>query len=185
MHHFDGGKMEYMSADVILAAIVAQRPHSGSFVPHTVPRGDAGWQEDRPGRELGSGLRLRESLGAVLEVLFCTMAFASLKHRFESSDDTIRAMAALRAMRRAHEKITHKALRGRTWDLAPSGAVGVVLRFGSVGSRNDAGQHEVVSLPHGSRGGTCGAHAARRSSASVLVAASCAFRWWTPSGRCG
>jgi len=72
------------------------------------------------------------------------MAFASLMQRFESSDDTIRAMGALRAMRRAHEKITYKALRGRTWDLAPSGAVGVVLRFGSVGSRNDAEKHEVA-----------------------------------------
>jgi len=72
------------------------------------------------------------------------MAYARLQQRFDSSDDTLRAMAALRSMRRMGSKITYKALRGRAWDLAPSGAVGDVLRFGSSGSRNDEGQHQVV-----------------------------------------
>ena len=143
-YQFDGGTMEYMSADVILAANDAQPPHSSGFAPPTARRDAAGWQEEGPGRELGSGLRLRESLGKVLEVLFCTMAYASLKQRFDSSDDTLRAMAALRNMRRMRSKITYKALRGRAWDLAPSGAIGVVLIFGGHGSRSDAGQHQVV-----------------------------------------
>ncbi|OSX72061.1 hypothetical protein BU14_0474s0007 [Porphyra umbilicalis] len=136
--------MEYLSADAILAANVAQPPHSSGFAPPTAPRAAAGWKEEGPGRERGSGLRLRESLGKELEVLFCTMAYASLKQRFDSSDDTLRAMAALRNMWRMRAKITYKALRGRAWGLAPSGAVGVVLRFGSSGSRNDEGQHQVV-----------------------------------------
>eukprot|EP00168_Porphyra_purpurea_P019326 TRINITY_DN7642_c0_g1_i1.p1 TRINITY_DN7642_c0_g1~~TRINITY_DN7642_c0_g1_i1.p1 ORF type:complete len:739 (+),score=142.50 TRINITY_DN7642_c0_g1_i1:62-2218(+) len=143
-YQLEGGTMEYMSANVILAASVAQPPHSSGFAPPTVPRNEAGWQQDGPGRSIGSGLRLREQLGKVLEVLFCSVAYASLKQRFDSSDETIREMAALRGMRLAHKKITCKALRGRTWDHSPSGAVGMVLRFGGIGSRNDAGKHQEV-----------------------------------------
>jgi len=143
-YQFDGGTMEYFSADVILAANVAQPPHSRGIAHPTAPRAAEGRKEEGPGRELGSGLRLRESLGKVLEVRFCTMAYASLKQSFDSSDDALREMAALRVMRRTRAKITYKALRGRACDIAPSGAVGVVLRFGSSGSRSDEGQYQVV-----------------------------------------
>jgi len=143
-YQFDGGTTEYLSADAILAANVAQPPYSSGIAHHTAPRAAAGWKEDGPGRALGSRLRLRESLGKVLEVRFCTMAYASLKQMFDSSDDKLLTMAALRIMWRTRAKITYKALRGRAWDLAPSGAVGVVLRFGSSGSLNDEGQHQVV-----------------------------------------
>jgi len=143
-YRFDGGTMEFMRADVILASNAAPPPHCTGFVAPTAPRDAAGWQMEWPGRELGSGLRLRESLGKVLKVLFCTMAYASLKQRFDSSDDTLRAMAAIRDMRRNHSRITYRALKSRAWDLAPSGAVGVVLRFGGIGSRNDEGQHQGV-----------------------------------------
>jgi len=70
-YQFDGGTMEYWSADVVLAANVAQPPHSSGFAPPTAPRDGAGCKGEGPGRELGSGLRLRESLGKVMEVLFC------------------------------------------------------------------------------------------------------------------
>ena len=105
-YKFDGGTMEYLNADAILAASVAQPPHSSGIAHPTAPRAAAGWKEEGHGRELVSGLCLRESLGKVLEVLFCTMAYASFKQRFDSSDDALRAMAALRIMRRTRAKIT-------------------------------------------------------------------------------
>lgn len=90
------------------------------------------------------GLKLRKSLDNVLVVMFATAAYQSLKERFDSSNDIFRSIAALRKLRRELSCITYKALRDRAWDLAPSGAVGVVLRVGGLGARDGKGQHELL-----------------------------------------
>lgn len=143
----ENGTIDYLNADVILAGDDGEAgPPLGVFNAANVKIDSGGWPHEGPGRGEGSGLHLRASLTTVLEVMFATMAYNSLAEHFDSSAHTFKCMAALRELRRKHKKITYAALRGRVWDLAPSGAVGVVVRFGGHGSRDSSGQHELVVM---------------------------------------
>eukprot|EP00168_Porphyra_purpurea_P019251 TRINITY_DN7587_c0_g1_i1.p2 TRINITY_DN7587_c0_g1~~TRINITY_DN7587_c0_g1_i1.p2 ORF type:complete len:248 (-),score=50.03 TRINITY_DN7587_c0_g1_i1:279-1022(-) len=87
---------------------------------------------------------MRKSLVDVLVVMFAMAARQSLKQLFDSSAQTFQSLAGLRQLRRELRGITYRALRSRAWDLAPSGAIGVVLKFGGLGARNGKGQHELL-----------------------------------------
>jgi len=143
-HRLDGGAFEYTSAKDVLAAKTTNASPAGGFDSSTMRVPGGGWPKAGPGREDGSGLRLRDSLDDVLVVMFATMAYQSLTKRFDSSEETFTALSALRSLRRSCKRITYAALRNRAWDLAPSGAIGVVLRFCGIGSRDDKGKHQVL-----------------------------------------
>lgn len=145
-YNVDGGALEYLNADDILSDAADVATLEGGFDASKVKIGGGGWPSERPGRAEGSGLHLRQSLDIVLIVLFATMAYRSLTERFESSERTFEALTALRRLRRQHEKITYAAMHNRVWDLAPSGAIGVVVRFGGYGARDSSGRHELVVL---------------------------------------
>jgi len=143
-HHLDGGTFEYAYAKDVLAGKTVNAAPAGAFDPSTMRVPGGGWPNAGPGRLEGSGLRLSDSLGDVLVVMFATMAYQSLTKRFDSSDDTMKALSGLRALRRRYKRITYAALRNRVWDLAPSGAIGVVVKFGGTGSRDNKGKHQVL-----------------------------------------
>eukprot|EP00168_Porphyra_purpurea_P017124 TRINITY_DN5789_c0_g1_i1.p1 TRINITY_DN5789_c0_g1~~TRINITY_DN5789_c0_g1_i1.p1 ORF type:complete len:413 (-),score=62.06 TRINITY_DN5789_c0_g1_i1:1422-2660(-) len=149
----DGGSIEYLHVDDFLAGNTGQPPPVGGFDASTAHVPAGGWPDAGPGRAEGSGLNICKSLGDVLVVLFAAMAYRNLEKRFDGSQQVFRSMAALRMLRRKYKHVTYATLRGRAWDLAPSGAIGVVLKFGGVGPRNAQGQHEIfvaaVSLTEG------------------------------------
>jgi len=140
----DGATIDHSNANAILSGTAEVAMPGSGFNPATVKNDGRGWPSEGPGRVEGSGLKLRKSLENVLVVMFASAAHQSLQERFDSSADTFRSMAALRKLRRELDCITYKDLRGRAWDLAPSGAVGVVLRFGGLGARDGKGQHELL-----------------------------------------
>lgn len=143
-HQFDGGSIDYSNADAIMSGDANVAIPKRGFDPADAKNCGTGWQQEGPGRVEGSGLKLRASLDDVLVVMFATAAQQSLKQLFDSTTQTFQSLAGLRQLRRSLERITYKALRGRAWDLAPSGAIGVVLRFGGLGARNGKGQHELL-----------------------------------------
>jgi len=143
-HQFDGGTVDYSNADAILSANANVAIPRRGFNVAGVKHNGSGWQNEGPGRVEGSGLKLRKSLVDVLVVMLATAARHSLKELFDSSAQTFQSLAGLRQLRRELQGITYKALRGRAWDLAPSGAIGVVLRFGGLGARDGKGQHELL-----------------------------------------
>ncbi|OSX80392.1 hypothetical protein BU14_0052s0008 [Porphyra umbilicalis] len=76
--------------------------------------------------------------------MFATMANESLSEPFDSSERVFLSLAALRKLRMEYDHITYKALHGRVWNPAPSGAIGVVLCFSAPGSRDKNGQHQLL-----------------------------------------
>eukprot|EP00170_Pyropia_yezoensis_P004061 contig_16701_g4072 len=138
--------MEFDTAGDILSWDDNVTVPAGSFDATTVKVDDIGWQCEGPGREEGSGLRLRESLGDVLVVMIATSAYRSLREHYDSSELTFHALAQLKVLRRKYERITYAGMRNRVYDLAPSGAIGVVVRFGGQGSRDGDGNHQVVVI---------------------------------------
>lgn len=143
MYNVEGGGIDYLNADDILSDAADAGTAVGGFDAANVKIGGGGWPSEEPGRGEGSGLHLRESLYTVLVVMFATMAYRSLTERFDSSEQTFDSLASLRKLRRRHEKVTYAAMRNRVWDLAPSGAVGVVVIFGGHGARDSSGRHEL------------------------------------------
>ena len=150
---FDGGSIEYVNVDSFLANNNGSAPHAGDFDATAVRLNGGGWPSAGPGRAEGSGLKLRKSLDDVLVVLFATMAYSNLEERFDGTQEVLRSMTALRVLRRKYKNVTYAALRGRAWNLARSGTVGVVLKFGSAGARNAQGQHEILVVTASLEGG--------------------------------
>lgn len=143
---FDGGTMDYVSADGILEEVAGVAVPVGGFDVTTVKVNESGWPCEGPGRDQGSCLRLRESLGDVLLVMASKMVYGSLQENFDSTELTFHTMAQLKKLRRKHERIKYAGMRNRVWDLAPSGAIGVVLRFGSQGAGDGDGNHQVLII---------------------------------------
>lgn len=145
-YQFDGGTMQYNTADDMLDKDADVNLTRGGFDATTVKVDDSGWQREGPGREQGSGLRLLQSLEDVLLVMMATSAYTSLKENFDSSELTFQALSQLKVLRRQYERITYAGMRNRVYDLAPSGAIGVLVRFGGQGSRDGDGNHMVVVI---------------------------------------
>jgi len=140
----DGGTIEYLQADDFLEGDVGRGPPTGAFDATTARVNAGGWRDAGPGRAEGSGLQLRRSLSDVLVVVFSTIAYRNLQERFDASDEGFLSIAGLRRLRRKYKNVTYAALLGRAWALAPSGAIGVVLKFGGRGPRNAQGHHEIL-----------------------------------------
>jgi len=140
----DGGSIEYLHADAFLAGAFGEAPIAGGFDASMARVSAGGWPDAGPGRAEGSGLQLRRSLSDVLVVLFSTTAYRNLQERFDGSDEVFLSMTGLRQLRRKYKNVTYAGMRGRAWDLGPSGSIGVVLKFGSSGPRNAHGQHEIL-----------------------------------------
>ena len=105
-----------------------------------------GYPRRGPGRKKGSGLDLRESLLKVLLVLLSTSAYMNLMELFAPDELVHVNLKGLRDLRYKLSKITDKALRTRAWDLSRSGAVGVLIKYGTGGSRDDRGRHLAVAV---------------------------------------
>jgi len=105
-----------------------------------------GYPRRGPGRKKGSGLDLRESLLQVLLVLLSTSAYMNLMELFAPDELAHVNLTGLRNLRYKLFKITDKALRTRAWDLSRSGAVGVLIKYGTGGSRDDRGRHLAVAV---------------------------------------
>ena len=140
----DGGTIEYFHAVVILDDQSTTATPASGFDASKVKDDGRGWPTWGPGRAQGSGLQLRRSLEDVLVVMFATMANESLSEPFDSSERVFLSLAALRKLRMEYDHITYKALHGRVWNPAPSGAIGVVLCFSAPGSRDKNGQHQLL-----------------------------------------
>ncbi|OSX80078.1 hypothetical protein BU14_0060s0043 [Porphyra umbilicalis] len=149
----DGGTIEYLHAEDILDHQSTTATPASGFDSSKVKDDGRGWPTWGPGRAQGSGLHLRRSLEDVLVVMFATMANESLSERFDSSERVFLSLAALRKLRMEYNHITYKALHGRVWDLAPSGAIGVVLCFSALGSRDHNGQHQLLVATASLEGG--------------------------------
>lgn len=140
----DGGSIEYLDADDVLAGAFGEAPTADGFDASMARVSAGGWPDDGPGRAEGSGFQLRRSLSDVLVVLFSTTAYRSLQERFHGSDVVFLSMTGLRQLRRKYKNVTYAGMRGCAWDLGPSGTIGIVLKFGSSGPRNTHGQHEIL-----------------------------------------
>eukprot|EP00168_Porphyra_purpurea_P021381 TRINITY_DN9498_c0_g1_i1.p2 TRINITY_DN9498_c0_g1~~TRINITY_DN9498_c0_g1_i1.p2 ORF type:complete len:231 (-),score=45.17 TRINITY_DN9498_c0_g1_i1:244-936(-) len=88
---------------------------------------------------------MRTTLILVLVLLLSTRAHENLKNLFDESDVAGVDMVGLRNLRH-RSKISYAALNGRAWDIAPIGSVGVLVKFGSTGSRDDHGRHVCVAV---------------------------------------
>jgi len=109
--------------------------------------GDApGWPRAGRGRLKGSGLDVRESLYKVLVVVLCTAAYVNLRDLFAPKNMDSLDVAGLEKLRNQHSDMSNAALGTRAWSLGPSGSVGALLKFGTGGSRDDAGRHMCVGV---------------------------------------
>ena len=98
------------------------------------------------GRVRGSGLDVRKSLHKVLVVVLSTSAFFNLTQLFLPADAAGVDMAGLKNLRFEYAGVSDPALRRRAWDLSSVGSVGVLLKFGTNGSRDDQGRHQCVAV---------------------------------------
>jgi len=145
-HRFDGGPFEHTSAKDVLAGQATNVASADGFDSSPMRVLGGGWPNAGPGRAESSKLRLRDLLEDIPVVMFATIAYQSLTKRFDSSEETFTAHSALRSLRRRYKRITSAALRNRARDLAPGGAIGVVLKSFGTGSRDDKGKHQVLVI---------------------------------------
>lgn len=64
--HLDGGSIDYINADDVLAGDADVPAPVGGFDASTVKVSEGAWPHEGPGREEGSRMQLRKSLDAVL-----------------------------------------------------------------------------------------------------------------------
>jgi len=140
------GTLRFVDAWAFLG-IAANGPTPGADESSGSEGGDApGWPRAGRGRLKGSGLDLRESLYKVLVVVFCTAAYVNLRDLFTPEDMDSLEVAGLEQLRHQYSDMTNAALGTRAWSLGPSGSVGALLKFGTGGSRDDAGRHMCVGV---------------------------------------
>lgn len=105
-----------------------------------------GFPRRGPGRTPGSALQVRDSVYKVIVVLLATSAYLNLTELFEPEDAAQVNIEGLCNLRHTLSKVTDQALRTKAWDLSRSGSVGVLLKYGSGGSRDDKGRHLAVAV---------------------------------------
>lgn len=105
-----------------------------------------GFPRPGPGRTPGSALHVRDSVYKVIVVLLATSAYLNLTELFDPEDADQVDIQGLCKLRHSLSKVTDQALSTKAWDLSRSGSVGVVLKFGSGGSRDDKGRHLAVAV---------------------------------------
>lgn len=105
-----------------------------------------GYPRRGPGRTPGSALVVRESVYNVLVVLLATSAFLNLTELFEPEEASYVDLEGLCSLRHSLAKVTDRALSTKAWDLSRSGSIGVLLKYGSSGSRDDEGRHLAVAV---------------------------------------
>lgn len=98
------------------------------------------------GRTPGLALVIRDAMYNVIVVLLTTSAYLNLTELFESEDAALVDLGGLCNLRDTLVKVTYQALRTMACDLPRSGALRMLLKFGSGGSRDDKGQHLAVAV---------------------------------------
>lgn len=105
-----------------------------------------GFPRRGPGRTPGSALQVRDSVYKVIVVLLGTSAYLNLTELFDPEDAAQVNIEGLCSLRHTFSKVTDQALSTKAWDLSRSGSVGVLLKYGSGGSRDDKGRHLAVAV---------------------------------------
>lgn len=114
--------------------------------PSGLAKRPSGYPRSGPGRTPGSALDVRESVYNVVVVLLSTSAFLNLTELIDPEDASYVDIEGLQNLRHSLSKVTDQALSTKAWDLSRSGSVGVLLKFGSSGSRDDEGRHLAVAV---------------------------------------
>jgi len=105
-----------------------------------------GYPRRGPGRKKGPGLDVRNSLLQVLVVLLSTSAYLNRTELIDATELRDVSVQALCDMRQKLRRFTDKALSTRAWELSRSGPVGVMVKYGTCGSREDRGRHLAVAV---------------------------------------
>jgi len=141
------GDTIFVNADDLVHASAATALATKALNPrHAFFERRGGYPRRGPGRKKESGLDVRESLHQVLLVLLSTSAYLNLSELFDPSELINVNLEELRNLRHKLSTVTYKALRTRAWDLSRSGAVGVLVKYGTGGSRDDQGRHLAVAV---------------------------------------
>lgn len=114
--------------------------------PSGLAKRPSGYPRSGPERTPGSALDVRESVYNVVVVLLSTSAFFNLTELIDPEDASYVDIEGLQNLRHSLSKVTDQALSTKAWDLSRSGSVGVLLKFGSSGSRDDEGRHFAVAV---------------------------------------
>lgn len=114
--------------------------------PSRLVKRPGGFPRPGPGRTPGSALNVRESAFNVIVVLLSTSAFLNITELFEPEDASHVDLEGLCNLRHSLSKVTDQVLSAKAWDLSRCGSVGVLLKYGSSGSRDDEGRHLAVAV---------------------------------------
>ncbi|GAB0493146.1 hypothetical protein MMPV_004419 [Pyropia vietnamensis] len=141
-----GGTARFIDAATILGPAFDGVPSRDGDSSSSEEGGGVGWPRAGKGRRKGSGLDLRGMLCTVLVVKLAAAAYINLRDLFMSEDMDSVDIASLKQLRYQYQELTDAALQTRAWWLGPSGTVGVLIKFGAGGSRDNNGRHLCVGV---------------------------------------